>query len=52
MRLSKNDQELLAEAYEKIMNKFHDCECGCEECGLGCPCDKNCKCKEDKSSVK
>ena len=51
MNLSKNDQELIAEAYETIRNKKHKCGCGCDKCGPKCPCDKNCECKQ-KENVK
>jgi hypothetical protein len=68
MRISKNEQELLAEAYEamkkkqdhkckcdsekdeececeKVEESMHKCECGCDQCGPKCPCDKECECK-------
>ncbi len=52
MRLKKNEQELLAEAYEAVMQNqklkesTHKCECGCDKCGPGCECDKDCECKK------
>jgi hypothetical protein len=30
---------------KKILNETHSCECGCGECGPGCPCDAACECK-------
>jgi hypothetical protein len=33
---------LLSEMEE---TETHKCECGCEDCGGDCPCDKNCECK-------
>lgn len=39
------DQELIAEAYNTVLNEAHKCACGCSKCGPSCPCDKNCECK-------
>jgi hypothetical protein len=43
-----NDTKQLTEAYLKVIEKVHKCEC--EKCGPNCACDKNCECKQVKES--
>jgi hypothetical protein len=51
-----NESRLIFESYKnnvlpKTVNESHECSCGCEKCGLSCPCDADCECKNKKQYI-
>jgi hypothetical protein len=40
------------EYFESICNAMmteHACPCGCDDCGMHCPCDAQCECKQESN---
>jgi hypothetical protein len=50
MKLKSKDIQKLTEAYLKVIEKVHKCECNCDQCDPSCPCDTHCECKQVKES--